>query len=166
LSQFLRSGFPLGTFPELDETIILKNSKKSEELPDLVWAYIRDKEARGRFTGPYSQAECERILRGHFMSSPLVIVTTVSATGEPKHRICRHLSKSDPVMKFPTVNEFIVKEDFPTHFGTAQGVADIVSNLPSGQCPVPRQCPRTVSEGQCPRSWQCPSFNVRAVPAY
>jgi hypothetical protein len=129
LARFLRIGFPLGDFPTLHKTKIYKNGKSSQAKPELLWEYIKSEAALGCFSGPFSQSVCERILRGHFVLSPLVIVTTLTSEGATKNRVCRHLSKADDAEDFPAINDYIVKDDFPTHFGTAQSLADTVSSF-------------------------------------
>jgi hypothetical protein len=127
LAQFLRTGFLLGNFPTLTVTKIHKNSKTSEAKPNLLWGYINKEVLLGHFSGPYLQAKCKHILHGCFVSSPLVIVTTLTSKGATKNQVCRHLSKADADAGFPAVNDFIIKDDFPTHFGTVQSLADAVS---------------------------------------
>lgn len=74
-------------------------------------------------SGPFSEDEVFNILGGHFVSSPLGVV---EKAGEPgKFRVVRDLSyqNSDGY----SVNGFLDSDDFPTEWGTAAQIAEIVS---------------------------------------
>lgn len=93
--------------------------------------YLLDEVTAGRMSGPYSRPIVERILRGPFISSPLII--SVSSQGPDlvdKIRICRNLSKCSPEQ--PSVNSFIQKDLFPTRFDTAIRMANILASAPPG----------------------------------
>jgi hypothetical protein len=77
-------------------------------------------------SGPFTQAETETILKDPFQCSPVIIAVQPQGPDEPdKLRLCRHLSKGNKV--HPSTNAYIDKEKFPTKFGSAAQVAEIVS---------------------------------------
>jgi hypothetical protein len=134
LVKNLREGFPMGDFPELKSTVIFANDSSVDDHHDFVTTYIRDEVASGRMSGPYTQSEVEDILQGPFQCSPMLVSEQAQGPGEPpKLRLCRNLSKG--TRAHPSTNDYIDKDNFPTKFGTAAQVAEIVSPypLPSAQ---------------------------------
>lgn len=128
LSKNLTLGFPLGTLPALKHSIIIKNHPSVNRFPMIVEDYIEAEKKLGRMSGPFSQTEVERILRGPFYSSPFIVAEQEQGPNlPPKYRVCRHLSKDDPISGTPSVNSFICKDDFPTRFDMAFKVAEEVS---------------------------------------
>ena len=128
LVQNLRHGFPIGNMPKLEHTVIIPNHSSVHQNLDVVMNYISTEVGANRMTGPFSQLETERILRGPFYASPLLV--SISDQGPnlpPKCRVCRNLSKGDRISGMPSVNSFIDKKDFPTRFDMAFRVADAVS---------------------------------------
>ena len=126
----LRNGFPLGEMPPIADTVIFKNHPSAFLHSDAIDKYLIDELDTGRMSGPFSQQHVERILRGPFFCSPLLVSTQTQQPGMPdKLRVCRHLSKGDK--NTPSMNSHIHKEDFPTRFDTALKVADIVGFFPS-----------------------------------
>ena len=122
----LRHGFPLGPMPDLQTTHIIPNHPTALDYPSAVDDYLKVETGIGRTSGPFSRVMVERILRGPFQSSPLIVAVQPQAPGEPdKLRICHHLSKS--TNKVASVNSFISKHDFPTRFDTVIRVANMVS---------------------------------------
>jgi len=112
--------------PELTTTNILNNHPTISEHSAVVDKYLADEVQSGRMSGPFSQQDITKILRGPFQSSPLIVAVQSQAPCVPdKLRICRHLSKSSK--EVPSVNSYITKMDFPTRFDTASRVADMVS---------------------------------------
>ena len=75
-------------------------------------------------TGPYSATEVERILQGPFISSPLSVVPKAGG----KLRLVQDCSHADA--DGLSVNGRIDAEMFPTTWGTAARVAELVSSLP------------------------------------
>ena len=123
----LLKGFPLGIMPNLLETSVLANHPTTLQYVSEVDEYIKKEVAAERTSGPFSRETVERILRGPFQSSPLIVSIQPQGPDEPdKIRICRHLSKS--TRNTPSVNSYIPKHHFPTCFDTASRVADIVSS--------------------------------------
>lgn len=128
LCSNLRNGFPLGRMPILTSTIIIPNHPSCITYKHAVNKYITDELAANRISGPFSRSDVERILRGPFHCSPLIVAPASQGPGLPdKLRVCRHLSKS--CHEALAVNDFIDKEDFPTHFDMAPRVEQIVSSL-------------------------------------
>lgn len=129
LVKNLTSGFPLGgTLPILSTSIIIKNHPSVDKFPTVVEEYIEAEKKLNRMSGPFTQLEVERILRGPFYCSPFIVAEQDQGPGlPPKYRVCRHLSKDDPVSGTPSVNSFICKDDFPTRFDMAFKVAEEVS---------------------------------------
>lgn len=74
-------------------------------------------------SGPFSKKEAHHILGGHFISSPLGLV---EKSGEPgKFRIVHDLSfKNEDGY---TINSWLDADNFPTEWGTAAQIAEIVS---------------------------------------
>jgi hypothetical protein len=119
----LQHGFPIGDIPPPTRTYIPKNHKSALEHIDVICSYCQDEVALGRMSGPFSADEVFNILGGHFVSSPLGVV---EKAGEPgKLRVVRDLSYKNP--DGYSVNSFLDSDDFPTEWGTAVQVADIVS---------------------------------------
>lgn len=75
-------------------------------------------------SGPYTKEDVHDILGGHFVTSPIGLV---EKAGEPgKFRIVRDFSfKNDDGF---AVNNYLDSDDFPTEWGTASQVAEIVSS--------------------------------------
>ncbi|KAJ3555360.1 hypothetical protein NP233_g12230 [Leucocoprinus birnbaumii] len=140
----LHHGFLIGNMPPLEKTVIFKNHPSVDKHMDIVDAYLAEEVVAGRMDGPFTQQEVESALCGPFQSSPLIVAISVQAPGEPdKVRICRHLSKG--CLLHPSVNSFIEKDDFPTHFDSAVKTAEAVSQAPTGV----RACTCDVSKFHC-----------------
>ena len=122
-------GFPIGHMPSLSQTVIMPNNPSILSYPDTVSAYLTKEAKAGRLSGPFSWEAVERILRGPFQSSSLIVSVQLQEPGVPdKLRVCQHLSKAS---KFhASVNSYIHKDEFPMCFDTASKVADIVSTVP------------------------------------
>lgn len=122
----LRHGFPIGDMPPLSRTYTPKNHKSASDRPDIILNYCKDEVNIGRMSGPFSKDEVHEILGSHFVMSPLGLV---EKAGEPgKFRIVRDFSfKNEDGY---TVNNHLDSDDFPTEWGTASQVAEIVSTLP------------------------------------
>lgn len=119
----LRHGFPIGDIPPLSCTYTPKNHKSATDRPDIIIDYCTDEVKLGRMSGPFTKEEVHNILGGHFATSPLGLV---EKAGEPgKFRIVRDFSfKNDDGF---AVNNFLDSDDFPTEWGTASQIAEIVS---------------------------------------
>jgi hypothetical protein len=126
----LHHGFPLSRYlPEITESVIIPDNISAHLHPDAVQEYLDVELGAGRMSGPYyTKEETERILRGPFISSPLIVSVQPQPPPAPdKKRICRHLGKADKSSGLGSVNSYIDKEDFLTHFDMASDVADVVS---------------------------------------
>ncbi|KAF5390649.1 hypothetical protein D9757_002642 [Collybiopsis confluens] len=132
----LRQGFPLGHMPTLSETIIINNHSSTIKYPEVVEEYISEESTAGRMSGPFSKEEAELILRGPFVSSPLIVSEQTQGPGQPsKLRVCRNLSKDSTDssgLVFPAVNSYVEKELFPTTFDSAAIVAEWITAAPPG----------------------------------
>nr|GAT53462.1 predicted protein [Mycena chlorophos] len=129
LVEFLRSGFPLGRLPLLHSTIIVPNHESADTERETTLEYIHSEIRAGRMAGPFTRAEMERICRGPFYASPLIVSISDQGPGlDSKKRVCRNLSKGHAATRTPAVNDFIQKEDFPTRFDMAPRMAELVSD--------------------------------------
>ncbi|KAF5379454.1 hypothetical protein D9615_006559 [Tricholomella constricta] len=128
----LTRGFPLGTLPKLTQSIIIKNHPSVDLHPEAVADYLSTEIGLGRMSGPFTLPDVERILRGPIYCSPFIVAEQDTGPGSPpKLRVCRNLSKGDPLTGTPSVNSHIAKEDFPTRFDMAFRVADEMTLSPS-----------------------------------
>jgi len=78
-------------------------------------------------SGPFSKAEVHYIIGGHFVVCPLGLVEKAGDPG--KFRVVRDLSYHQKEDGY-SVNQHLDASLFPTEWGTAAQVADIVSLLP------------------------------------
>lgn len=119
----LLHGFPISNIAPPTKTYIPKNHKSALDHLDIICTYCNDKVKLGHMSRPFTVAQVHSILGGHFMSSPLGIV---EKSGEPgKFRIIRDLSFENE--DGYSVNGQLNSDDFPTEWGTASQVVDIVS---------------------------------------
>ena len=122
----LNHGFPIGNMPILKHTVIIDNHPSVADNLDVVYDYIATELDANRMSGPFSQSEAERILRGPFYCSPFIVATQDQGPLlPPKKRVCRNLSKGG--IDIGSVNSYIDTDDFPTRFDMASRVADAVS---------------------------------------
>lgn len=120
----LRNGFPIGDMPPLSRTYTPPNHNSALEHPEVIQDYLSEEVSFGRMSGPFTQAQVQFELGGHFVSCPLGLV---EKAGEPgKYRIIRDLSYNNKEDNY-SVNSFLDADDFPTEWGTASQVAEIVS---------------------------------------
>jgi hypothetical protein len=120
----LRNGFPIGNMPALSRTYTPSNHKSALEHPEVIRDYLSEERSLGRMSGPFTQEQISLELGGHFVSCPLGLV---EKAGEPgKFRIIRDLSYINKEDGY-SVNSFLDADDFPTEWGTAAQVAEIVS---------------------------------------
>ncbi len=122
----LLHGFPLGSMPRLEKMNIFPIYPTCAQYTEFIDDYLSSEVSCGRMLGPFTREETERVLRGPFLSSPLIIDVQPQQPGTPdKLRLCRHLSKGNRVQE--SANSYILKEQFPTRFDTASRVAHLVS---------------------------------------
>uniref|UniRef100_A0A0W0GD20 Uncharacterized protein n=1 Tax=Moniliophthora roreri TaxID=221103 RepID=A0A0W0GD20_MONRR len=111
--------------------MIIKNHSSVKEYPEVVDNYITKELAASRFSGPFSKQTMETIMWGPFISLPfIVLVQDQGPDSPPKYHVCQNLSKE--TQEQCSVNSFIKKESFPTHFHTATRVAELVASAPPG----------------------------------
>jgi hypothetical protein len=129
LVRNLRFGFPMGEFPPLKETVIFPNHPSARLHADYIKDYLIEEVKSQRMSGPFSREEMEKILKGPFQSSPIIVNSQPQPDGLPdKLRICRHLSKGDRL--HPSTNHFVDNSKFPTRFASTAEISEIVSSLP------------------------------------
>ena len=120
----LTNGFPIGNLAPLNQTFAPPNLPGANLHADTIRAYIAEELCLGRLSGPFTQEELEHKI-GPFRSSPLQVATKEGAPGEPtKYRVCRHLSYKGKAQS--SVNDEINSDDYPTRWGKATDVAEIV----------------------------------------
>ena len=130
----IRGGFPMGKFSPLKKTYVPDNHVKRPEHLAFIRKYVSEQVALKRMEGPYDERTVKSILRSDFMTSPLFVI---DKTGSPaKYRLvqdCSHKNEDGF-----SVNDSIEAEDFPTKWGNAASVAQIVSVivLPCLICPL------------------------------
>jgi hypothetical protein len=89
LALNLREGFPIGRMPVLTDTIILPNHWTADVERDTTLEYIKTETDAGRMSGPFTREEMERICRGPFYASPLIVATNDQGPGlPPKKPVC------------------------------------------------------------------------------
>ncbi|OBZ78926.1 hypothetical protein A0H81_01330 [Grifola frondosa] len=110
------------------EDIHPPNHKSGIENLDFIKSYINEQVTLGRMTGPYTRTEVEKILGTPFVSSPLAVVEKPGSAG--KWRLVQNCSYEDE--NGISVNSQINSDDFPTKWGTAAQVAEIVATAPLG----------------------------------
>lgn len=126
----LQQGFPLGTLPVLADSVVIRNHPSVAEFPEVIQEYLNDEITAYQMSGLFSLSHTEHILRGPIYSSPLIVAVQRPGLSLPtKYRVCRNLSKDDPLTGIFSVNSFIDKGDFPTCFDIAHLVAEQVSLL-------------------------------------
>jgi hypothetical protein len=119
----LRNGFPIGNMPPLSRSYTPSNHKSALEHPEVIRDYLAEECSFGQMSGPYTHQQIEQELSGHFVSCPLGLV---EKAGEPgKFRIICDLSYKNKEDNY-SVNSFLDADDFPTEWGTASQVAEIV----------------------------------------
>lgn len=142
LPDNIRTGFRIGVFPTLPYSCTPPNHKTGLAHMPFITAYIDEQVSLSRMSGPFSQLQLESILGCFFMSSPLSVVTKA---GQPeKLRLVQNCSF--PSFRGLSVNDFIDSDDYPTTWGTAAKVAQIVS-ICYPLCPAFASIP--ISAGPC-----------------
>lgn len=125
LPDRFRYGFPIGDFQPLKKTYTPKNHSSAYEHLDFIRQYVAEQVSLNRMSGPYTAREVQSKLKSHFMTSPLGVVDKAGSPG--KYRLIQNCSfKNEDGF---SVDDFIDANDFPTTWGTAAEVAQIVSHL-------------------------------------
>jgi hypothetical protein len=121
----LTYGFPLGDIAPITKSYSPPNHFSVDEHQSAIQEYFDSEKLLHRMSGPFTKIEIEKLL-GPFRSSPIIVDITNGKNGGPKKkRICRHLSFKG-AMGF-SVNDCIDSDDYPTRWGTAEQMAEIVS---------------------------------------
>ena len=85
---------------------------------------------KGRYWGPYSREELERII-GPFQTSPLSLVPKAGKPG--KFRLIQNLSYPRKIMNgISSINSSIEPDLYPCTWGTFSSIATIIRSLPPG----------------------------------
>lgn len=121
----LRFGFPIGNMVPLARTFTPENHKGAKENMEFIEKYVAEQVEMGHMTGPYPREHVERILGGPFRSSLLSVVEKAGSSGG--WRLIQNCSFPDEFGV--SVNDMIDSDDFPTKWGTAAEVAEIVSHF-------------------------------------
>lgn len=119
----IRHGFPMGNFTPLKKTYAPRNHAPRPRHLQFVKEYINEQVSLGRMTGPYDMNTVKKVLKSDFMSSPLLVISKAGSPG--KFRLIQDCSRKNK--DGFSVNDFVNAEDFPTEWGNADEVAQIVS---------------------------------------
>lgn len=124
LIHFLRSGFPIGDITRTELTSFTPPNSFIEN-PSIIGDWIAEEMLLRRMVGPFTQEGLEAHLGESFVSSPLSVVPKVGGTG---WRVVRNFSKVDPKTGV-SVNDLLDADDYPTTWGGALQMAEIVSTF-------------------------------------
>ena len=122
--------FDLG-IPSISQSYVPTNSSSINKLPAEYEEIVEKEFLRGRYLGPFSQAELESII-GPFQSSPLSLVPKPGKPGKFRgvHDFSHpRQSSTNPVS---SINSAINAHDFPCTWGTFSTVSLIIFRLPPG----------------------------------
>ena len=130
LYHSLTHGFNFG-IPSISQTYTPSNNPSIYKYPEAYNEIVENEFWKGRYIGPFSQAELEALI-GPFQSSPLSLVDKPGKPG--KYRAVHdfshpHLSNKNPI---PSINSAISSHDFPCTWGTFSTVCLIIYRLPPG----------------------------------
>ncbi|RDB20394.1 hypothetical protein Hypma_012506 [Hypsizygus marmoreus] len=121
----LHTGFPLRDFDPISKTYTPPNHPSANLFHEDIEKYLFSECEKGRMAGPYSQEQLEEVLGGPFRSSLVQIVLK-------QVKRCMAINLSFKGQTGFLVNDIIDAEDFPTHWGGASEVEDIIANAPAG----------------------------------
>jgi hypothetical protein len=119
LANKIRNGFPLGNLTSISSTFTPPNHPSILEHHEVVLKYLLAERDKGRMSGPYSRKHLEEVIGGPFRSSPVQVVVKGS-----KPRMAINLSFKG-YMGY-SINDMIDSDDFPTRWGGASEVEEIV----------------------------------------
>ena len=122
LPAHIRGGFPMGKFSPIEKTYVPNNYAKRREHFAFIKEYVREEVSLRRMEGPYDEKRVKSILKSDFITSPLFVKDKAGSPG--KFRLVRNFShkNEDGV----SVNNAIDLDDYPTEWGNAHSVAQIV----------------------------------------
>ena len=120
LAEAMECGFHIGDLAPIKNTLIHPNYPAASDHAEFIRAYVAEQVVLGRMSGPYARADVERVLGSPFISSPLSVVPKANG----KLRLVQDCSKEDE--NGLSVNGRIDSDLFPTRWGSAAEVADLV----------------------------------------
>jgi hypothetical protein len=126
LVKRLSVGYPLGVEPERLTESIVPPIRKSEE-DEAIIEYLREEIEALRMDGPYSRFQLEELMGGPFAACPVHVVVKTDEDGNQKRRVVRNISYRGE--EGFSVNDLIDSDEWPTEWGTAARVAQIVSKV-------------------------------------
>ncbi|PPR03772.1 hypothetical protein CVT26_005787 [Gymnopilus dilepis] len=127
----LTHGFRIGNMEVPSASFTPPNHPSADRYHSQVLDYLKSEVAKGRMSGPFTKRELEQIVGGPFRSSPIQVVAKHDSDGNLlKTRMAVNLSFKDG--SGLSVNDMIDAEDFPTKWGTAAEVEQIVAFAPPG----------------------------------
>ena len=129
LVHSLRTGFTIG-MPRFRVTRTPDNSPSIRQQADTLDGIIRNEQLKGRYLGPFTQAELEALI-GPFQSSPISLVPKPHKPDV--FRLVQnfsypHSAKGD----YSSVNSALRSDDFPCTWGTFTAMALLCARLPPG----------------------------------
>jgi hypothetical protein len=129
IPQSLRTGFFAGV-PGIQQCFTPPNSPSIEQHVDAFWDIVRIEFTKGRYLGPFSQAELERAI-GPFQTSPLSLVPKPGKPG--KFRLIQNLSfPHSPSRGISSINSAIDSDLYPCTYGTFRATCILILSLPPG----------------------------------
>lgn len=124
LVHSLKFGFKIGIHGStLADSIIPPYRPSNDDIH--IDEYLTEEITAGRMDGPYSEREMRKMCGGHFAACPVHVVTQADEVGKLKRRIVRNMSYKGQAGY--SVNDLLDSDDFPTEWGSASVVANIVS---------------------------------------
>jgi hypothetical protein len=120
----IRQGFSIGNMPILTHSYTPPNHKSVIDNPSVVCKYLAEEVSLGCMSGPFTASQVEAELGSFLISCPIGLVKKASSHGK-FHIICdlSYHSKDDGY----SINDHLDSDNFPTEWGTATQIADIVS---------------------------------------
>jgi len=123
----LTFGFPISPLKPLKHTFTPPNLLEAYLHVDVIHASIAEELHLGHYSGPFMQEKLEWKI-GPFQSFPLQVIVKENVPSEPtKFHVCQHLSYKGKAQS--SINDEINSDDFPTCWGKASDVAEIVHSL-------------------------------------
>lgn len=129
LPDSFQHGFDVG-IPPILSTFAPPNHKSIDNFSEHWQAIVEDEFTKGRYLGPFSQAEVEARI-GPFQSSPLSIIPKPGRPG--KYRLVQNLSyPASPKANPASVNSAIDSSRYACTWGTFAVISFIMHHLPPG----------------------------------
>ena len=129
LPDAFQHGFDVG-IPSILATFTPPNHKSIDDFSEHWQAIVEDEFAKGRYLGPFSQAEVEARI-GPFQSSPLSIIPKPGRPG--KYRLVQNLSYPASSNANPaSVNSAIDSSRYACTWGTFAVISFLMHHLPPG----------------------------------